>query len=261
MTSAVVAVITGGRDRQPTIAELEDALARLRDPKARLAARSVGKVDIVRHGACRGTDKAVAAWLKARTGDEFEIEPWPAELFGSWPSCGPKRNRGMLDGAWPGAGTLFGEAARPPAKFLIAFRGGDGTSNCCSAAMGERWLPIEWITDVDEPRPWNRHHGPAPDPSVYVGRTSDPRQSSPLANPWPLELAHGQSRAEAAVANLERYKRWLWAMLKPGGPHRDPQVVEALERIGPHDHLVCSCWPLHCHAEVIVAAWRWRSSS
>jgi hypothetical protein len=258
VTDPVVAVITGGRNRQPTIVELEDALARLRDPAARLAARSVGKVEIVRHGDCRGIDKAVAAWLKARTGDEFKIEAWPAEIFGTWPRCGPKRNRAMLDGAWPDSGTLFGEASRPRASFLVAFRGGVGTANCCSAALGERWLPIEWIPDVDEPRPWNRHHGPPPEPSVYVGRARDPRRSSPLANPWPLELEPGQARADAAAANLERYKRWLWSRLKPGGSDHDPRVLEALDQIGPEHHLICSCWPRRCHAEVIVAAWRWR---
>jgi hypothetical protein len=254
----VVAVITGGRDRHPTIAELEDLLGRLRDPERRICGRwregpgreQIGKVDVVRHGDYRGTDKTVAGWLEAHAGGEFEIDPWPAEVFGSWPSCGPKRNRGMLDGSRPGAGTLFDRAAPAPADLVFAFKGGVGTADCCSAALGERLVPVDWIPDVDEPRPWNRYHGDAPEPSVYVGR------GSLLGNPWPLELPPGQTRAEAAAANLGRYKRWLWSKIKPGGDHR---VLAALDEIGPHHHLVCSCWPRHCHAEVIVAAWRWRN--
>jgi len=241
-----VAVVTGGRDRSPTLLELERVLGCLRKRRA----------GVLRHGDCRGTDKAVAAWVSARAPD-IEVEAWPAEMFGRWPSCGPRQNRAMLDGAWPSSGTLF-EPERPRADFLIALRGGVGTADCCSAALGERWLPIEWVEDVDEPRAWNRHHGRAPAPSLYVGRSPDPRRASPLANPFPLELREGESRAEAAEINLRRYKRWLWRHIDPTSKEFSPRVVAELDKITPEYHLVCSCWPRHCHAEVVIAAWRWR---
>ncbi len=237
-----VAVITGGRDRTPTLLEFEDVLARLLKRGA----------TVVRHGACRGTDVAVAAWIEARS--SIKVEPWPADFGGLGRRAGPVRNRAMLDGDPP---DLFGEKPRPPASFLIALRGGIGTNDCTTAALAERWLPVEWIPDADEPRVWNRHHEdekhPRPSPWIYVGRPS------PLGNPWPLELREGETRAAAAAANLDRYKRWLWARIKPG--QEDTAVIRELDSITDKHHLVCSCWPLHCHAEVIVAAWRWRARS
>jgi len=240
-----IAVLTGGRDRTPTRTELLDVVARLTKRGA----------TTVRNGKCRGTDVAVAAFLRART--ELLVEDWPAEDFGAWPSCGPKRNRGMLDGDWRGEQVelaLSGHrCAKPPANFLIALKGGVGTADCCSAALGERWLPIEWIPDVDEPRIWNSHHGDPPGPSILVQRPT------PLGNPWPLELRDGETRAEAAAAALRKYKQWLWSRIKPGGRHFDPAVRAALESITADHYLICSCWPRHCHAEVIIEAWRWLS--
>ena len=232
-----IAVITGGRDRTPTITELEDALARL----GRRA------VDVVRHGDCRGTDKAVAAYLKSRT--ELAVEAWPAwPDFGTGPSAGPRRNRAMLDGTPPPRraarqGGLFGvdkaNTDGQKAEVLIAFRGGDGTRDCTQAALGERWMPVEWIPDADEPRPWNRHAGEAPRPSDYIGR------GTPLGNPFTI-AQHGE-------AALELYRRRLWDMLRD----RHPPVMQAMEAITDEHHLVCSCWPRPCHAEVVIAAWRW----
>ncbi len=240
-----VAVITGGRDRTPTIAELEDAVRRLR-------ARGI---TVVRHGDCRGTDKAVAGYLRART--DLEVEDWPAwPDFGTGPSAGPKRNRGMLDGELPpsrrlaqrglfGEGRDLGELTRPKAAVLLAFRGGVGTRDCTQAALGERWLPVEWIPDVDEPRPWNRHAGLAPRPSLYIGR------GTPLGNPFTL--------AEHGPAALDLYRKRLWHMLRD----QHPPAMQEMGSITAGHHLVCSCWPRPCHAEAVIAAWRWmnRSSS
>jgi hypothetical protein len=238
-----IAVVTGGRDRIPTLAELLDIIVRLTKRGA----------TTLRNGKCRGTDKAVAAFLRART--DLLIEDWPAEDYGSWPSCGPRRNRAMLDGDGL---DLFGEKARPPAHFLIALKGGVGTSDCCTAALGERWLPIEWIPDVDEPRIWNSYHGdpphkrdePAP-PQLVIARPE------PLGNPWPLELREGETRAEAAGPALLRYKQWLWSRIKPGGRYFDPRVAAELGAITAEHYLVCTCWPRHCHGEVVLEAWRW----
>lgn len=233
-----IAVITGGRDRTPTLFELEQLV------------KVIGRrgVIVVRHGDCRGTDKSAAAWIKAR--DLADVEPWPADWDRLGRAAGPKRNRAMLDG--DGQSDLFGETKRPPVQLLIHFRGGDGTADCTAAAF-ERGLPVEWIADADEPRPWNRHHGEPPGPSIYVG------EGSPLGNPWRdwrAELREGETRADAAGRVLDRYRTWLWSRIKPG-PTRDPAVIEALEQLTTDHYVVCSCWPRHCHAEVIIKAWRW----
>jgi hypothetical protein len=244
-----IAVITGGRDRIPTLAELVEVIARLTKRGA----------TTVRNGKCRGTDIAVAEFIRARTG--LLVEDWPAEDFGAWPSCGPKRNRGMLDGDWRGEQlelTLSGHRfVKPPANFLVALKGGVGTRDCCSAALGERWLPIEWIPDVEEPRIWNSHHGspphehgePAP-PLLVIARPE------PLGNPWPLELRDGETRAAAAGPALMQYKKWLWSRIKPGGRNFDRRVRAALESITAEHYLACTCWPRHCHGEVVLEAWR-----
>jgi len=235
-----IAVITGGRERTPTLAELKRLLEVL-------TARGV---TVVREGEARGTDKAVAAWLRARM-PEVEVEPWRVtradwDKYGG--SAGHRRNRAMLDGGYDAG--LFGERERPPADVLFAFSGGRGTANCRTEAA-KRGIPIEHIEPVDEPRIWNRHHGEAPKPWLYVGR------GSPLGNPFEFELREGETRAEAAPRELDRYKRWLWPLINPGGASFDQTVATELAYITADHHLVCSCWPRHCHAEVIVRAWRW----
>ena len=61
----MIIVITRGRDRTPTIAELERAR-----PLFEVASA-------VREGEARGTDQSVAAWLRAR--DISRVEPFPAD--------------------------------------------------------------------------------------------------------------------------------------------------------------------------------------
>jgi hypothetical protein len=231
----IIAVLTGGRERTPTLAELEKLTAILVTRGA----------THVREGEADGTDKAVAAWLKART--SLTVEPWRAEDYGEWPYCGPRRNEAMLDGDGQ---DLFGVFGNPPADFLVAFAGGVGTTHCVNAAKA-RGLQVEHIEPVAEPRIWNAHHGLSPVPSIKVGRPA------PLGNPWPLELREGETRASAAADALARYKRWLWSRISPNSRSFDRRVRASLEAITAEHYLVCTCWPLHCHAEVIIAAWRW----
>jgi hypothetical protein len=242
-----IAVITGGRDRIPTLAELVTGLDHLRDRGA----------TIVRHGAARGTDKAVAAWLAART--DLVIEPWPAEDYGEWPWCGAKRNRAMLDG--DGGPDLFGMFERPRADFLVAFEGNEGTTDCKHAARVERGIPVDVVAPVLEPRIWNRHHGTPPGPGIYVGgNKQNPCKASPLANPWADQIPEGKDRAAEAVRVLDMYKQWLWARINPKSVWYDRRIVELIRGFTPEHYLVCSCWPLDCHAEIILAAWRWLNS-
>jgi hypothetical protein len=231
-TPRPILVITGGRDREPRLTELGQLAEII---KRRQATK-------VRDGDCRGTDRSVRAWLKAR--QLVDLDPWPADtaIYGPWPGAGPKRNGAMLDG--DRVADLFGAGARPPADMLVAFAGGSGTADCTTRAL-ERGLPVEWIEPASEPLIANRHHfkGEPPEPWVYVGR------GSPLGNPFTLEQ-HGE-------AAMDLYKRHLWARMQA----RDRSVLAALDALTPDHRLVCSCWPRPCHAEVIVRAWRWLRSS
>lgn len=47
-------------------------------------------------GGCRGADRLGAAWARRRG---IPVEPYPAEDYGRWPSCGPRRNQAMVDRA------------------------------------------------------------------------------------------------------------------------------------------------------------------
>jgi hypothetical protein len=96
----------------------------------------------------------------------------------------------------------------------------------------------------------NRHHygvrkglPPLPEPNMYVGR------GTPLGNPYSLDDFPGSDRTIV----LEMYKRWLWDKIKAG----DAAVLGAMRKIRPETHLVCSCYPKTCHADVIVKAWDW----
>jgi hypothetical protein len=40
-------------------------------------------------------------------------------------------------------------------------------------------------------------------------------------------------------------------------PPRDPRVAAELGAITAEHYLVCTCWPRHCHGEVVLEAWRW----
>lgn len=93
-----------------------------------------------------------------------------------------------------------------------------------------------------EPVVINRHWyagRPLPAPSVYCGR------GTPLGNPYTVQ-EHGPGA-------LGLYRRHLWQKIRD----RDPGVLGALEEISPDHHIVCSCKPRPCHADIIVAAWRW----
>jgi SLOG family YspA-like protein len=51
------------------------------------------------HGACPQGADAIAAWWVRQMGRNLDIteERHPAEDFGSWPGCGPRRNAHMVD--------------------------------------------------------------------------------------------------------------------------------------------------------------------
>lgn len=245
MSHRQIVAITGGRLRFPTLAELDQLLELL---------ANWGTLE-VRHGACpprkneRGelvgsTDTYVAAWLKARTA--LRVEPYPADWKRLGRPAGAIRNREMLDGVKPGR--LLRE---PQVHALIAFAGGTGTNDCRDAA-GERRLPVHVIEPIPEPHIWNSHHGKPPGPALYCGRPS------PVGNPdkVPPKLT-AEQRAAFAVQALADYKLWLWRRINKSSRLYDPAVVEYILRLTPEHFAVCSCAPLHCHVEILIAAWRW----
>lgn len=154
----MIVAVTGGRDMQPTPAELAALFGALRRRRAR----------VLRVGCARGVDAAVleaARRLELGLGWElaalrlFVIERWVADWHnetgrmpgeprgGVWPSAGPMRNRAMLTGdvglvervecTIPSAGT---------ADALVYWPGGRGTKDCReqAARLGVRWVvPIE----------------------------------------------------------------------------------------------------------------------
>lgn len=91
----------------------------------------------------------------------------------------------------------------------------------------------------------NRHHyraGTLPEPHVYIGR------GTPLGN----EVSkRGEGYSEEEL--LRRYERDLMARIS----RRDASVLDALNKIGPNDHLVCSCKPAACHGDVVLRVWEW----
>jgi len=82
----VPVAITGSRHRQPTEEELVAFFA--------LFSRLGGTE--LHDGDCRGTDRAVRAWMQ-RHHPEIPTRPWPVlSVDGDWPAAGPRRNRRML---------------------------------------------------------------------------------------------------------------------------------------------------------------------
>ena len=237
----MIGAVTGGRDHWASLAELEAAAAEF-------AARGV---EVVRDGDAAGVDRTWAGWSKSR--GLFTRDKYPADWTRFGTAAGPIRNRDMLAGEPP---DLFGSTGRDRVGILAAFTGNDGTADCCDAAAG-MGIEVVQIRAKPEPRIWNRHHGDPPGEAVYVGRNaSNPSKSHPLANPEPLEVQRGETRAQAVTRNLQGYRRWLWSRINPRSPDVDPRVGAALGALTPAMYLVCSCWPAQCHAEIIVRAWR-----
>lgn len=85
----------------------------------------------------------------------------------------------------------------------------------------------------------NKHHKQA---GEYIGR------GSPLGNPFPIDVAKGQTR-QLVISN---YKEWLERQIA----HRVPRVIDELNRLGNIAlkgdlALQCFCSPQPCHGDII----------
>jgi hypothetical protein len=98
-----------------------------------------------------------------------------------------------------------------------------------------------YVAHMQETRPSSR--------TVYIGRATQNRPASPLANPFPWR---GDSPTERAVVRRQD-RRWLWTQIQEGQAH----VIEALRSLKADSVLVCSCAPKLCHGHVIMNAWAW----
>jgi hypothetical protein len=142
----MIAAVIGGRDRHPSLAEMERVVAEL-GPEA---------VRVLRHSTAtapgkQGTERLVARYVKAR--ELAVIEPWPSRTA-----------------------AILGDLAHPQADLVIALDGGKSTQAATILAEG-RGIPIVRVEPVAETKLWNRHHGEPPGPWFYIGR------GSPLGNP------------------------------------------------------------------------------
>lgn len=117
----MIAVVTGGRDYQPTPADLA----------ALDAAIAIYGVTRIRCGGARGVDVTVELHLCARS---FPVERWGADWDRFGKAAGIRRNTGMLTGDWKAA-VPDGSQCASRAGVLFAFPGGRGTAHCASEAL------------------------------------------------------------------------------------------------------------------------------
>jgi hypothetical protein len=88
--------------------------------------------------------------------------------------------------------------------------------------------------------------------AMYVGRTSEyyGLKGSPLNNTVYLDP---KANLKKRLANISQYRIWLWGKMKS----HDKAVLEELKKIGPDTTLMCWCFPLPCHSEVVAKAAEW----
>lgn len=83
---------------------------------------------------------------------------------------------------------------------------------------------------------------------VYVGR------GTILGNQWSHNL---NTKAKYIVSSREEaileYEGWLWREVF----NLNYNIINALRAIPENAHLVCTCYPLACHADVIVRVSNW----
>jgi hypothetical protein len=235
----MIAAIAGSQARTPTISELE-ALKRIVDER---------EISTLRHRDCVGSDRAAGAWLKAR--DVAKVEKYSADWQRYAGHGSEFRNRAMFAGG--DSSELGAGRGRGAARLLVCFAA-DPLADATVRFALDRGVEVIEIPPVAEPRPWNMHHGPPPLPLLYVGRECRGHDASPLGNPDKVEIRDGETRLTAWPRARDAYKRWLWPSLQDTA---SPASL-ALASVTADHYLGCWCWPAPCHAEVIVAAWRWR---
>jgi hypothetical protein len=122
--------VTGGREYVPNREDVTVFLRLLSDVLAAYPKQEA----VLRHGGCRGVDRAIAALVR-QAFPRIAVVEYKAnwDLLGKL--AGPKRNAEMLEGA----------------DALIAFPGGRGTASCIRIAEQKR-VPIYYTREPVVPR-------------------------------------------------------------------------------------------------------------
>lgn len=134
------AVITGGRydDRKRVLVPSNPQMFRFERLLFEL------KIKELWHGGAIGTDQYVAKWVKEKVNRE-SLFPWKVRVR----SC---RVNTRIDGPWPAAGHKRNERMlrTSRARYLIAFPGAKGTSNCISTALSLKLEVWRWDEIMEE---------------------------------------------------------------------------------------------------------------
>lgn len=99
-------IISGGRDYKFSLDDIHFLNKMIYNP---------GVSEVV-SGGCRGADECGERWAKS---NGIPVKRFPAEDYGEWPFCGPRRNRAMAQYA----------------DGVVLFPGGKGTANMEREAM------------------------------------------------------------------------------------------------------------------------------
>jgi len=94
-----------------------------------------------------------------------------------------------------------------------------------------------------------------PPDGIYIGRWNPRFPASPLANPF--KISNDCSREQA----IAQYRVWLWQQMQA-----DTTVLRELQRIQQLEvttevTLMCWCYPLPCHGDIIVNAIQWLNNN
>lgn len=99
------------------------------------------------------------------------------------------------------------------------------------------FLPTVGCGPGDKTRKANDTRPELPSPWIYVGRGTS------LGNPYTVKTYGAQA--------IPKYLEHLRELVR----RRDREIMNALRSITDDTHLVCSCWPRPCHANIIDDAW------
>jgi len=101
---------------------------------------------VVVHGACPSGADAIASWWVRQYGHiGVTEEPHPAEDFGAWPGCGPRRNLHMVELGADLCLAFIGPCTSPRCG-RVGSHPSHGASGCANLAdavgIPVRWFPL-----------------------------------------------------------------------------------------------------------------------